>query len=184
MIRLDQLHTIMPGAKERAALFLEPLNAAMARFEIDTLPRAAAFLAQVAHESGQLRYVSEIASGKAYEKRIDLGNTDPAAIRAATRAGTTPGPFYKGHGLIQITGYFNHRDCGRALGLNLVDSPILLCEPEPAALSAGWYWSTHDLNWLADRKDFVGITQKINGGTNGLKDRVGFYVMAQKCLSQ
>ncbi len=76
LITIDQLKKIIPYAGPRAGVFLVPLNDAMPKFEINTPARQAAFLAQVAHESGSLRYVREIADGSAYEGRADLGNTE------------------------------------------------------------------------------------------------------------
>ena len=77
MITLDQLKKILIYAGPRAGVFHEPLCDAMTEFGIDTPMRQAAFLAQIAHESGSLKYVREIASGEAYEGRRDLGNTEP-----------------------------------------------------------------------------------------------------------
>lgn len=76
LITIDQPKRIIPYAGPRASVFLVPLNNAMTEFGIDTPARQAAFLAQVAHESGSLRYVREIADGSAYEDRADRGNTE------------------------------------------------------------------------------------------------------------
>lgn len=78
---------------------------------------------------------------------------------------------YRGRGLKQLTGKDNYTRCGAALGLDLVDSPDLLLEPEGAALSAAWFWTANKCGALADADDFVGLTKKINGGTIGLEDR-------------
>ena len=95
----EQLRAIMRAlSKERAALFLEPLNKAMKEFEVNNPKRRAAFLAQVAHESGQLKYMEEIASGAAYEGRKDLGNTNQgtaSATRGAGRFSSRDGPIIK-----------------------------------------------------------------------------------------
>lgn len=185
-LTLDQLRAIMPQAGARAGIFLTPLNAAMDEFGIDTPARQAAFLAQVAHESGQLRYVREIASGAAYDGREDLGNTRAEAIRIAAEHGSTPGRWWRGHGLIQITGYDNHRACSVALYEDadyLLHHPQALEVPAPAARSAAWFWLAHHLNDPADRGDFMRITRIINGGTNGLQERVEFYERAQKVLA-
>jgi putative chitinase len=182
MITLVQLQNIMPLAKDRARLFLEPLNAAMAEFGIDTPLRQAAFLAQVSHESGQLRYTAEIANGAAYATRSDLGNTFPVAQAIAMRKGTDTGQFYKGRGLIQVTGYNNYAECTMALGINCVESPQLLEAPEAAARSAAWFWKSRNLNALADIGDFRAITKKINGGYNGWDDRLAAYNRAKKAL--
>jgi len=188
---LDQLKAIMPHAGDRAELFLDALNNAMDEFAINTPARQAAFLAQVAHESGQLRYTQELASGDAYNHRQDLGNTRPEAIMIAADHGSTPGRWWKGHGLIQLTGYNNHVACQLALGLDLVHTPLLLTIPEHAARSAAWFWSVHKLNDYADRGDFDGISDIINRGRKtakdgdalGYADRFAAYQRAQEVLA-
>lgn len=165
------LLAIMPLANARAAQFAGPLGAAMARFGINTPIRAAAFLAQIAHESGQLRYVRELADGKAYEGRKDLGNTEPG-----------DGPRFRGRGLIQVTGRFNYRACSLELfgDERLLDNPELLEFPEYAALSAAWFWAAHGCNEIADTGDFRALTRRINGGYNGLAERTAFWERAER----
>ncbi len=172
MITLQELTAIIPHSGKRAELFLDPLNSAMEEFEINSPERQAAFLAQIAHESGSLRYVRELADGAAYNFRQDLGNTEPG-----------DGPKYKGRGLIQITGRSNYLDCGSTLGVDLVGSPELLEGPVLACRSAAWFWKTHGLNELADRGDFKLITKRINGGYNGYQDRLAYYERAQQVLA-
>ena len=152
--------------------YVEPLNAAMDEWEINNPQRQAAFLAQVAHESGGFHYVTEIASGEAYEGRKDLGNTEPG-----------DGVRFKGRGLIQLTGRANYRACGAALGLDLVASPDLLELPENAARSAAWFWWSRKLSGLADAGNFRGITLRVNGGLNGYQDRLAYYERAQEALA-
>jgi putative chitinase len=169
LIVLKKIMLLCP--RERALLFLQPLNDTMREFSISVPERAAAFLAQIAHESAQLRYVLELASGEAYEGRKDLGNTE-----------TGDGARYRGRGLIQITGRANYKKCGDALGVNLIDDPEQLEEPELATRSAGWFWDSHHLNNLADRGDFKGITKSINGGLTGYTDRLGYWQRAKLAL--
>lgn len=161
----------LPAAKRQ--LYLPYLNEALQEFEIGTYLRASAFLAQLAHESAELRYFEEIASGKAYEGRKDLGNTQPG-----------DGVKYKGHGPIQITGRANHTACGKALGLDLVNNPTLITLPPNAFRSAGWFWDTRGLNALADQRLFKAITKKINGGFNGLADRQKYYDRALRVIPE
>lgn len=161
----------LPAAKRQ--LYLPHLNDAMREFEIATYLRAAAFIAQLAHESAELRYFQEIASGKAYEGRKDLGNTQPG-----------DGVKFKGHGPIQITGRANHTACGKALGLDLINNPTLITQPENAFRSAGWFWDTRNLNALADGRLFKAITKKINGGFNGLADRQKYYDRALRVIPE
>lgn len=181
-MNLSQLLAIMPESKPHAMAFLDPLNDAMAEFEINTPVRQAMFLAQVAHESGQLQFVKELASGLAYTGRADLGNTNPAAIEIAKRYLSTPGPFWKGRGLIQLTGYDNAVACMMALGIDCIEHPEVLELPVNASRSAGWYWQTHGLNELADAGEFQAVTKKINGGLNGESSREYFWVAAKKVL--
>lgn len=158
------------------------------RFDITTPARQLCFLSQVGHESGGLFYTEELASGVAYEGRIrSLGNTQRG-----------DGVRFKGRGLIQITGRANYKAVGDALGVNFIVNPSLLggknvnkctaAQLKNAALSAGWYWNNRRLNAIADLinitkpidtgtnlDNFILITRRINGGTNGLNDRLNRY---------
>lgn len=163
------------------------LTAAMAEFDIDTPTRQAAFLAQVAHESGLFRWTSEIwgptPAQMRYSQRADLGNTRPEARRFAEQAGVVdPGKFYRGHGLIQVTGYLNHVRAGQVLGIDAAAHPELLAEPEYAARSAGDFWRDHGLNPLADEGAFELITRRINGGLNGYAERCVLWDRARRAL--
>lgn len=131
----------------------------------------AAFISQVGYESGQFKYVKEVASGKEYERRLDLGNSDSG-----------DGIKYKGRGLIQITGKNNYIQLMMVLGIDCVEHPELLELPENACKSACWFWSYKNLNQLADVDSFDSITKKINGGYNGLQDRYALYLKAKKVL--
>ena len=183
-ITLKQLLEIMPAANAaQAAQFLSHINAAMEEFAINTPARQAAFLAQIGHESGSLRYTREIADGSAYDDRASLGNNRPEAIALAKAAGTTTGRYYKGRGLIQITGRANYKACGAGLGLDLVSHPELLEQPVNACRSAGWFWMSRGLNELADAGDQVKVTRRINGGTNGLADRLALFEVAKRVLA-
>ncbi len=161
-ISLAQLRAIYKeGEEDNLKKFLEPLNQTCERYRINNPTRLRYFLSQVGHESGQLRYTQEISSGLAYERRVDLGNTQPG-----------DGVRYKGRGLIQITGRSNYILCGMALDLPLLETPTLLEQPLNAALSAGWYWDNKNLNALCDMNLFEQVTRRINGGLNGQADRM------------
>ena len=164
-----QLQEILNCSASKATLFCNPLNITMLNYKINTPLRQSAFIAQFGHESGRLQYVRELASGKAYEGRKDLGNIESG-----------DGVKYKGRGLIQITGRTNYKMCGDALNLDLINHPELLELPINASLSAGWFWYTRKLNALADKPDFKKITRLINGGLNGESERETFY---QKALT-
>ena len=160
MITADQLATIYTAGVHRIPIFIDFLNSAMDEFEINTPTRMASFLAQVGHESGQLLYTHELASGEAYEGCKDLGNTSPG-----------DGVKYKGEGLIQITGKNNFIAVMLDLGIDCVEHPELLGEPENACRSAAWWWKKHGLNEIADTGNFLLETKTINGGYNGEADR-------------
>jgi putative chitinase len=155
----------------------------MSRHRIATPKRIAAFLAQIGHESGQLRYVRELGS-EAYLSKYDTG-------ALAARLGNTPaadgdGQKYRGRGLIQITGRDNYRRC--SLGLfgdeRLLALPELLEQPQWASESAAWFWEQSGLNELADRDQFNSITRRINGGLNGLEGRLQLWARARAVLCQ
>ena len=184
---IGQLKEATASRREFATLFLPHIEATLSRFNINTPIRQLCFLAQVGHESGGLFYTEEIASGAAYEGRLDLGNTQAGDGRK-----------FKGRGLIQITGRANYAVLSNDFGIDLVANPVLLgaknatkCSTEQlqnAALSAGWYWNKRNINAIADQINinnsidsgsnkarFIEITRKINGGTNGLQDRFNRY---------
>ena len=172
----QQLLQILPNAGAKAGVFVPVLNTAMVRFQIVGAKRVAAFIAQIGHESGQLKYVKEIwgptTAQARYEGRADLGNTQPG-----------DGSKYRGRGLIQITGRANYTTCGEALALDLVNHPELLEKPQHACMSAAWFWASRGLNTLADAGQFDTITRRINGGHNGAAERQALYVRALKVLA-
>ena len=185
LITLEQLEACTPHSNDRRRIeAIEPLNATLEKYRINTIPRIAAFLAQVTHESGSFKYREEIASGKAYEYRRDLGNLDKAALAAAHRANSTTGKFYKGRGWIQITGYYNYKECSKAFEEDFVNNPYMLSEFPYAALSAGWFWDTHNCNIYADVGDFNKTTRIINGGWNGKEERQSLYINNLKVLTK
>ncbi|WP_046384510.1 glycoside hydrolase family 19 protein [Pseudomonas veronii] len=181
LIALDQLLQVLPGARLRAGFFLPSLNTAIAKFEIDRPKRTAAFLAQIGHESGDLRYVRELGSDQ-YLSKYDTGSL-------AVRLGNTPeadgdGQKYRGRGLIQITGRRNYLACSQALfgDDRLLLQPELLEQPQWAAESAAWFWHSNGLNELADNDQFTTITRRINGGLNGLENRLQLWARAKAVL--
>ncbi|MGZ3457049.1 MAG: peptidoglycan-binding protein [Archangium sp.] len=168
--RLRELMPRLPAA--RADECLPYLDAAMAEADILTPQREAAFLAQLAYESGELRYFEELSSGEQYEGREDLGNVEPGDGRR-----------YKGRGPIQLTGRANYRAAGRALGLDLEAHPTRAGDVDVAFRVAGWFWTSRGLNALADAGDFREITRRINGGYNGLEQREAYHRRALELLT-
>ena len=204
-VTLEQLKAIMPKCAEPDK-WVDPLNQAMDRFEINTNTRAAAFLAQLAHESGQLNRLVEnlnysaerlmqvwpkrfptMDKAKQYARNPEklanfvyanrLGNGDEAS---------GDGWMFRGRGLIQVTGRSNYETGGKALDLPLDSNPDLLIEFDPAALSAAQFWQSRGLNEIADTgsdSSFVTITKRINGGTAGLQERQAYWKTAKSILS-
>jgi len=147
---------------------------AIAQGGIDTPLRLCHFMAQLAHESAHFQVTREFASGKAYEGRADLGNTQPG-----------DGVRYRGRGLIQTTGRANYREATRDIQKMIPSAPDFEADPVkleefPWALLAGIsYWRRRNINNPADRDDVVTVTRRINGGTNGLADRKQYLAKAK-----
>ena len=190
MITADQLYQIIqyPQASEKQLRALcdkwvPHLQAAMAKYAINTPIRMAHFLAQIAHESGRFAYVRELwgptAAQARYEGRGDLGNT---------QAGD--GFRFRGRGLIQITGRANYRECATALGLPLIIHPEALERPDIAAMASAWWWSDNGLNELADAGNVDHVSDRINrgrvtkpvGDANGYAERLALTERALKAL--
>lgn len=164
-------------SSEMARAWYEHVRAACLEFSIVGPVRIAAFLAQVGHESGGFAYTREIwgptAAQQRYEGRADLGNTQSG-----------DGFRFRGRGLIQITGRTNYERAAAGLGVDVVTDPQLLEGRALAARSAAWWWATHGCNQLADGGDFVALTRRINGGTNGLADRQARWERAKKAIAE
>lgn len=170
MIRLttDQIKKICPSAQKiNIDKYLSLLNGAMIRYDINTPHRVASFLAQILHESGGFMYVKEIASGKAYEGRKDLGNTVEGY-----------GVKYKGRGLIQNTGFFNYKQLAKDFAIDLINKPELLETPKWAVEAACHFWKSHNLNEICETHDVTKVTKIINGGKNGLAERIHYFEKA------
>jgi predicted chitinase len=176
----DMLALIYLNADETKALnpLADPIIKAMERYEINSLLRQAHFLAQVGHESGELRFRTELASGKAYEGRKDLGNTQSG-----------DGMRYKGRGLIQLTGRANYTEYQKTsslvaeLNVDVVLNPDLIAKDDQLCADvASWFWDRRELNNLADRDNLDAITRRINGGLNGLSDRRRLLIRSKTLL--
>lgn len=150
---------------------VDSLNQVFEIYKINTKLRQNHFLAQILHESGAFRYKEEIASGDAYDTRADLGNTPQK---------DGDGRLYKGRGWIQITGKNNYRKASKEFGIDFVNNPKLASEYPFCALLAGWYWNKCNLNAMADKNFFKSITKAINGGYNGINDRLKWYEICHK----
>jgi putative chitinase len=199
-LTLHQLSQATGCGVVRAQAWLPWMNRALEAFEIDTPARVAAFLAQVGHESCSLRYAAEIWGPSRQQLRYERDFTaawppsdEDDRNRLAYRLGNVnagDGERFKGHGPIQITGRANHarvRDRLRLrYGMSVPDfevEPDELATPQWGAMSAADYWADRNLNALADAGEFVTLTRRINGGTNGLADRQARWKTAQAALA-
>ena len=168
----EKLQAFMPHAlDENIDKYRTHLRKLMPKYSINNPLRAVHFLAQLAHESGSFRYAEELASGEAYENRIDLGNIKKG-----------DGKRFKGRGLIQLTGRANYTQYSEATGIDYVKNPKLVASDAKVSVDvACWFWKSRQLNVLADRDDVRAVTKRINGGFNGIDDRIAF-LMRAKCL--
>ena len=149
------------------------LAATLESYDITSRLRIAHFLGQTCEESAGYRTTEEFASGREYEGRRDLGNTQKG-----------DGPRYKGRGLLQLTGRTNYADYGNALGVDLVNNPTLAAQPALSLKIACEYWKRHNINADCDRDDAQAVTQQVNGGLNGLSDRIAFTQKAKTAVAR
>ena len=167
-MRLDQLKLIVHGNDALCEKYYPYIVDAMKEFNINNTLRQAAFIAQVAHETGRFKFMREIwgptAAQLLYEGRGGLGNIKPG-----------DGKLYRGRGAIQLTGRANYVKYGKLLNVNLVDNPEVAGSPPFAFRIAGCFWEQHGLNELADEGSLETITRRINGGLNGYAERKAFY---------
>lgn len=202
MITDDSLKQIMPRLPDvKRAAFLPALQSALNEFGVNTPKREAAFLAQIAHESGELTIVAENLNYSAkglmatWPKRFDPVKAqqyerNPQKIASyvyANRIGngdeaSGDGWRFRGRGPIQITGRENYQKYGTRLNVDLLNDPDKAATPEVGFRIAGLYWRENGLNELADAGMFETITKRINGGLKGLEDRVKYYTRAKQVL--
>jgi putative chitinase len=154
----EKLAVVLPLALEsRIATFYDPLVQGMTAYGITSPLQMAHFLAQIGLESGNFLYTEELASGTAYEGRVDLGNTQPG-----------DGVRYKGRGLIQLTGRANYTAFSHDTGRDYLAQPGLLAsDPLVAVDAACWFWQDRGLGPLAERDDVKAVTKRINGLADG-----------------
>ena len=190
IITVEHLTAIAGKATPLFPSLVEWMNKTCPLYDIDTSQEYAHFLAQACHETDHFKTLCEYASGKAYEGRTDLGNTQPG-----------DGVKFKGRGIFQTTGRTNYLQLGIKKGRRdlFINTPTLLEQPENAVWSACEYWKTRGLNDAANHADgdilkkkykgniinvspveFISIT--INGGYNGMEERKKFYAKAKSVL--
>lgn len=201
-IMLDQLKQIMPNAKTQSCQsFLDEFNAQLPSYGIDTPLRVAAFVAQGAHESGELCELVENMYYSTPERLMDvwpsrfptrdialqyvrnpakLGNFVYANRMGNGDAASGDGYNYRGRGWFNGTGKEFYEKMTRISGHDFVANPDDLADPKYAVFSACEEWKASDLNKLADAGDIKQITRVINGGYIGLDSRIKYYTKAKQ----
>jgi putative chitinase len=204
MVTLELLQKICPKTKKQVLeSYIAPLNkVAQAHGILNNHKRVAAFLAQVAHESGGFNFRIENLNYNAKALQLIFKKYYPTEKDAlfherkpeliankvyASRMGngdekSGDGWSYRGRGLIQLTGKENYTKFAESIKKPLTEAVAYLETVEGAVESAAWFWTRNNLNDLCDKDDFLTLTKKINGGTNGLEDRKHHYDIALKAL--
>jgi putative chitinase len=198
MVSSEQLQRLHIGAE-----WADPLNETFARFNISTPIQQGAFIGQCGHECGNFRVLKENLNYRAatlmklWPKRfptLEIANQyagQPSKIankvycdRMGNRSEASgDGARFIGRGCIQLTGSSNYYNAGKALGVDFWADPDLVATPKYAALTAGWFWSTHKCNEAAQAQEWGRLTKIINGGTIGLQDRIKHTLEAIQVLT-
>lgn len=203
MVNAEQLQKMHIGEQ-----WADALNETFNRFQIDTPIRQASFIGQCGHECGNFKVLEENLNYRAatllklfpktpkrswgftpqeaaeYEKQPKKIANRIYGNRMNNRDEASGDGFrFRGRGILQLTGAANYHHASKALGVDFIMEPDLVATPQYAALTAGWFWSTHRINHFADMQDWVGMTKKINGGTIGLDDRIKHIMQALQVLS-
>lgn len=186
----DKLEKIIPDNPHLEDWF-NALTSILPEYEINTPRRVASFLAQTAHESAGYKTLKENLNYRA-EALVKLWpsrfpsiavakdyahNPEKIANRAyASKTGNGPessgdGWKFKGRGLIQLAGKSNYEWFADSIDMSVEEVTDYLETFEGAVQSACWFWDANELNKYADEQDLTTMTQKINGGLNGLEDR-------------
>jgi putative chitinase len=208
----QQLRMVLGVAEgdPRPAMWTAHLNQCMAACEISTPDRQSAFLGQVLHESGGLKSLEEALSYSAArlrqvwprrftsDEQAAAYSHQPEKLANYVYAGrmgngdeaSGDGWKYRGRGLIQLTGRDNYARFAADMQVDALANPDLLLQPQMAALTAGWFWTSHNLNFLADQAtgpdadaQFLTLTKRINSAADGLASRMAFWRRARQALA-
>jgi putative chitinase len=204
MITIELLRAMCPRTRSSILEgYVEPLNTVAEYYEMfDNVRRVAGFLAQLAHESGGFtatienlnysadglrktfpRYFPTLELAQQYARKPEkIANRVYSSRMKNGDEASGDGYKFRGRGLIQLTGRDNYTRFAEALEMSIEDTIAYLETPNGATASAGWFWDNNKLNQFCDRDDFITLTKRINGGTNGLEDRKHHYQIALKYL--
>lgn len=199
-ITTEQLAACVGSRAAIASVWLAPMQAAMAKYRIDTPKRMAAFLSQCGHESRGLSKIRESMDytpealmatfnhGKLirfttydayrYGRTIAHPANQPAIANIAYAGRMGNGPVESGDGWtfragspIGLTGRGNYVKSGKAVGFDLAGNPALIERTDVGSMASAWFWSINQLNALADAGDIVGISGAINAGNSKAEPR-------------
>ncbi len=205
MITLEQLKTLLPRLPDaKAEEFYPCITAGMIEFEITTLLRQSCYLAMLFEESAGLTHFEENLNYSA-SRLCQVWPRRFPNIRMATPYAHNPeklanyvyanrlgngapesgdGWRFKGTGPIQVTGRDMFEKIAAALGIDCVEHPELLLEPADGFKSAAWLFAVEKgCNPIADRADIYGVTRRINGGLNGIAERIAYFKHARSLLA-
>ena len=197
MIAPEKLHALGIGSE-----WSEPLTTTFSTFGIDDVHKQAAFIGQCSHECNHFKTLEEnlnyrpetlhaLFGHKFKPEEIPLyaHHAEKIANRIyANRMGNRDeasgdGWLYHGRGIVQLTGHDNFWHFGQSVGMDFVHNPAPVSQPMYAAMSGGWFWSTHGCNPLAEAENWEGLTRRINGGTIGLEERIKLMQQALEVLA-
>jgi putative chitinase len=201
-ITADQLSSILPVNKQTAAL-AEVLNELFPKYSITTLNRASGFIAQCGHESNGFtvlkenlnysaqglrgifgKYFKDDATAAAYARQPEkIANKVYASRMGNGDESSGDGYRFRGRGAIQLTGTTNYTSFAKSINKSIVETIAYLDTLEGAVESACWFWKENNINSFCDENDIVGMTKRINGGTNGIDDRTSHYIHAKEVLA-
>lgn len=188
-IKLDAFQKVFPSCKVAQTL-VESLNKSMPAYGITSKTAQEAFLAQYGHETmgftafventlytspRRLKDVFPAKFPSVDSARPYAGDAKAIANRVYANRygneGSGDGFKYRGRGLCHLTFLDNYKAFSKDTGIDVVNFPDKLIEPENAVLAGCWYWKGHNLNQYAETGRFTALTVAINGGTNGLAER-------------
>lgn len=205
-LTVEKFSAIFPKNNEAQA-WTDAINTILPDYDINSVDRVAAFLAQCGHESAGFtilsenlnygaaglqsifhKYFPDEASAKAFERQPEkIANHIYANRMGNGTESSGDGYKFRGRGPIQLTGKDNYTHFAN----DMFDDPetVLLApdvvaqDKETALLSAVWFWNRNKLNTYADNQDVKGMTKVINGGYIGLEDRILHYNHAVEILN-
>lgn len=198
---LTNLKKILPSNRDTEKLYVALKNI-LPKYNIDTVERVSMFIGQCAHESGQFnimtenlnysvkgllrtfgRYFNNATAQQYANKPEKIANRVYANRMNNGDEASGDGWRFRGQGFIQLTGRYNHEKFAKHMGISLDQELVYVRTLEGSIEAACWFWVTNGLNDFADRMDVKGATKRINGGFNGLEDRINFVRKAMVVFS-